>query len=58
MLLLFVLVLFGSFAFAQSITGIVTNGTIGKPAAGDDVTLIALSQGMQDVGSTKSDAPG
>lgn len=58
MLLLFVLVLFGSFAFAQSITGIVTNGTIGKPAAGDDVTLIALSQGMQDVGSTKSDGQG
>jgi hypothetical protein len=43
---------------AQSITGTVTNGTTGKPAAGDDVTLIALSQGMQEVGSTKTDAQG
>ncbi len=50
--------LFGSFALAQSITGTVTNGTTGKPAAGDDVTLIALSQGMQEIGSTKSDAQG
>ena len=47
-----------SFAFAQSITGTVTNGTTGKPAAGDDVTLLALSQGMQEIGSTKSDAQG
>jgi len=44
--------------FAQSIIGTVTNGTTGKPAAGDDVTLIALSQGMQEVGSTKTDAQG
>jgi hypothetical protein len=52
------ILLFGSFSLAQSITGTVTNGTTGKPAAGDDVTLIALSQGMQEIGSTKSDAQG
>ncbi len=47
-----------SFASAQTITGTVTNGTSGKPAAGDEVTLLSLSQGMQEVASTKSDARG
>jgi hypothetical protein len=45
-------------ASAQDITGAVTNGTTGKPAAGDEVTLLSLSQGMQEVGSTKTDAQG
>jgi len=45
-------------ASAQNITGKVTNGTTGKPAAGDEVTLLSLSQGMQEVGSTKTDAQG
>jgi hypothetical protein len=45
-------------ATAQNITGTVINGTTGKPSAGDEVTLLALSQGMQEVGSTKSDAQG
>jgi hypothetical protein len=45
-------------ASAQNITGMVTNGTTGKPAAGDEVTLLSLSQGMQEVGSTKTDAQG
>jgi len=42
----------------QSITGTVTNGTTGKPAAGDEVTLLSLSQGMQEVGSSKTNAQG
>jgi hypothetical protein len=46
------------FAFAQNITGTVINGTTGKPSGGDEVTLLSLSQGMQEVGSTKSDAQG
>lgn len=45
-------------AAAQNITGTVTNGTTGKPAAGDEVELLALSQGMQQVGTTKADAQG
>ena len=45
-------------ASAQNITGTVTNGTTGKPAAGDEVTLLSLSQGMQEIASTKSDAQG
>jgi hypothetical protein len=47
-----------SLAAAQNITGTVTNATTGKPSAGDEVTLLSLSQGMQEVGSTKSDAQG
>lgn len=47
-----------SFAAAQNITGTVTNGTTGKPSAGDQVTLLSLSQGMQEIASTKTDAKG
>jgi hypothetical protein len=48
----------GTAAAGQNITGTVTNGTTGKPAAGEEVTLLALSQGMQEIGSTKTDAQG
>ncbi len=53
-----VFLLLTSFAAAQNITGTVTNATTGKPSAGDEVTLLSLSQGMQEVGHTKSDAQG
>lgn len=43
---------------AASIVGVVTNRTDGKPAAGDDVTLIQLAQGMQEAGHTRTDARG
>ena len=46
------------FASAQNITGTVTNGTTGKPSGGNEVTLLSLSQGMEEVGSTKTDAQG
>ena len=45
-------------ASAQTLTGTVTNGTTGKPAAGDDVVLLSLSQGMEESARTKSDASG
>ena len=45
-------------AAAQNITGTVTNGTTGKPAAGEEVSLLSLSQGMQEIGSTRTDAQG
>ena len=45
-------------AQAASISGDVTNKTTNKPAAGDDVVLIALAQGMQEAGRTKTDARG
>ena len=45
-------------ASAATITGTVTNGTTGKPAAGDDVILIKLQQSMQEEARTKTDAQG
>jgi hypothetical protein len=43
---------------ASSIAGKVTNGTTGKPAAGDEVILLKLAEGMQEEARTKSDAQG
>ena len=43
---------------ADSISGVVTNKTTNKPAAGDDVVLIRLQQGMQESTRTKTDAHG
>jgi hypothetical protein len=45
-------------AFADSISGSVTNKTNNKPAAGDEVVLIRLAQGMQESTHTKTDAKG
>jgi hypothetical protein len=45
-------------ASAQTLTGTVANGTTKKPAAGDDVVLLSLGQGMQESGRTQTDAKG
>jgi hypothetical protein len=45
-------------AHAASISGTVTNKTTNKPAADDDVVLIAFGQGMQEAARTKADAGG
>ena len=50
--------LLGAFASAQTLSGTLENGTTGKPAAGDDVILIKLGQGMEEAARTKSDASG
>ncbi len=56
--LLAILVL-SSFTFAaQTLTGTVRNGTTGKPAAGDEVVLLKLGEGMEEAGRTKTDAKG
>ena len=47
-----------SFASGQTLTGTATNGTTKKPAAGDDVVLLSLGQGMEEAGRTKTDAKG
>jgi len=52
-----VTMLFGTGA-AQSVTGTVTNKTNGKPAAGDDVVLLKLAQGMQELATAKTDSKG
>jgi hypothetical protein len=54
---LFFLLLSG-IASAQTLTGSVKNSTTGKPAAGDDVVLLSLGQGMEEAGRTKTDAKG
>ena len=45
-------------ASAQTLTGKVTNGTTNKPAAGDDVVLLSLGQGMEESGRSQTDAKG
>jgi hypothetical protein len=43
---------------AQTLTGTVKNGTTGKPAAGDEIVLLKLGQGMEEAGRTTADAKG
>ena len=45
-------------AFAAQITGTVTNATTNKPSSGDEVTLLSLASGMEEVGTTKTDSQG
>jgi len=52
------ILLLGTLAAAQTLTGTVRNSTTGKPAAGDEVVLLSLGQGMEEAGRTKSDAKG
>ena len=51
-------VLLSAVASAQTLSGTLKNGTTGKPAAGDDVILIKLGQGMEEAARAKSDASG
>lgn len=55
---LFLLLLLSSLAFAADISGTVTNKTTGKPAAGADVILLKLAEGMDEAGRTKTDGQG
>ena len=50
--------IFGAFASAETLTGTVKNGTTNKPAAGDDVILIKLANGMEEAARTKADSKG
>jgi hypothetical protein len=52
------LMVFGVATNAATITGTVTNGTNGKPSAGDSVVLVDVQAGMVDAGSTITDARG
>ncbi len=45
-------------ASAQTLTGTVKNATTNKPAAGDEVVLLKLGQGMEEAGRTKADSKG
>src|SRR5262249_8475279 len=50
--------LFCALALSENLTGVVTNGTTDKPAAGDDVILIKLAQGMEEAARAKTDTQG
>src|SRR5580692_12380951 len=52
------ILLVASLASAQTLTGTVKNSTTNKPAAGDEVVLLKLAQGMEEAGRTKADAQG
>ena len=45
-------------AFAAQITGTVMNGTTNKPSSGEEVVLISLANGMDEVSRTKTDSQG
>jgi hypothetical protein len=52
------ILLLAASASAQTLTGTVKNSTTGKPAAGDEVVLLSLGQGMEESGRTKADSQG
>ncbi|MFY9673730.1 MAG: hypothetical protein WAK13_04725, partial [Terriglobales bacterium] len=45
-------------AHAQTLAGTVTNGTTNKPAAGDAIELINISNGMDVAATAKADSAG
>ena len=56
--ILAIAVIIAGAARAQTILGVVTNKTTDKPSAGDDVTLLKLAQGMQELAHAKTDSKG
>jgi hypothetical protein len=50
--------LFAAAAYAQTLSGSVKNGTSNQAAAGDEVVLMSLAQGMVETGNTKTDGSG
>ena len=56
--IMLLLLLCAGAALADNITGTVTNGTTGKPAAGVAVTLVDPMGGMAEIATAKSDAQG
>lgn len=49
---------FSASLFAAQVAGTVTNGTTKKPSSGDDVVLLSLSGGMDEVAHAKTDEQG
>lgn len=56
--LLAVCLLLPASLFAAQMTGTVIDGTTNKPSAGDQVVVMSLAQGMEEVGSGTTDAQG
>ena len=57
-IVLIVVITLSVLSAAQTLTGTVKNSTTGRPAAGDEVVLLSLGQGMEESGRTKADAKG
>jgi hypothetical protein len=57
-LVISLVLLLTTLAAAQTLTGTVKNATTNKPAAGDEVILLKLGQGMEEAGRTKADSKG
>jgi len=55
---LIVVAFLSTLATAQTLSGTLRNATTNKPAAGDEVILLSLGQGMEESGRTKADAKG
>jgi hypothetical protein len=53
-----ILLFFGAFAQAATVTGTVTNKTTGKPSAGDSVVLVDVQAGMADAATATTDSKG
>jgi hypothetical protein len=53
-----VVLLLSAAGSAQTLTGTVKDATTGNPAAGDEVVLLSLGQGMEESGRTKADEKG
>jgi hypothetical protein len=58
LVLILTLLFLSALAPAQTLTGTVTNGTTNQPAAGDDVVLLSLVNGMQEAGRAQTNAKG
>jgi len=56
--LILAILLLSAIAAAETLTGTVKNVTTGKPASGDEMILIKLGQGMEEVAHTKTDSKG
>ncbi len=50
--------IFSASLVASQITGAVTNGTSNQPSSGDNVALLSLAGGMDEVAHTKTDSGG
>jgi hypothetical protein len=54
----FLALIVSTFASAETLTGTLRNGTSGRAAAGDEVILIKLGQGMEEAAHTRTDSSG
>ncbi len=52
------ILLSGAMLYASEISGVVTNRTTGKPAAGDTIAVVDAEAGMREMARTTTDTNG